>query len=131
MSLPPGQQTFAILAEAFGVDVYLARIHLFPDFIKNKRDWIEQVSSHLLNIKKCKLDDYLEDFLWPDMPLDEIGILLFARMMHKHVVVFFYEIWWTTCSDCAYKADCYLIYCGKCQFSNTIPLTDAEWDSRK
>ena len=130
-SLPPGQQTFAILAEAFGVDVYLARIRLFPDFIKKKRDWIQDVSSYLLNIKKRALDDYLEDFLRPDMPLDEIGILLFARMMHKHVVVFFNEIWWTTRSDCEYKADCYLIYRGKCQFSNTIPLTAAEWDARK
>ena len=72
------------------------------------------------------------EFLRPDMPFDEIGILLFAHMMHKHVVVFFNEIWWTTRSDNNYsKADCYLIYQGKCKYCDTIPFTDDEWEARK
>ena len=100
--------------------------------MSKKRDWIEKVSGYLLGIKKRSLDDYLGEFLRPDMPFDEIGILLFARMMHKHVVVFFNEIWWSTCSDNDYsKVDCYLIYQGKCKFCDTIPLTSEEWDSRK
>ena len=76
--LPEGQRTFAILAEAFSVDVYQARIQLFLEFIKKKRDWIEKVLAPLLGFKKRNLDDYLAEFLNPNMPLDEIGILLFS-----------------------------------------------------
>ena len=35
--LPEGQHTFAMLAEAFNVDVYEARLHTFPNFMSRKR----------------------------------------------------------------------------------------------
>ena len=112
--LPEAQQTFAILADAFRVDIYQARIKLFPEFIVKKRDWIEKVASPLLSIKKRNIDDYLAEFLQPNMPLDEIGILLFSKMMHKHVVVFFNDLYWTTRSDNDItKCDCYLSLPGK------------------
>ena len=121
-----------MLAEAYGVDVYKARVQLFPKFIEDKRDWIESISNNLLTIKKRSLDDYLSDFLRPDMPLDEIGILMFSRMMHKHCAVFFNEVWWTTKREADLsKIDCWLIYRGKCKYSNTVPLTKEEWKSRK
>ena len=99
IKLPEGQQTFAILADTFHIDVYQARLQLFPEFIVKKCDWIEKVSAPLLGVKKRSIDDYLAEFLNPNMPLDEIGILLFSRMMHKHVVVFFNDLYWTTRSD--------------------------------
>ena len=127
--LPKGQQTFAILAEAFCIDIYQARIQLFPDFIVKKRDWI---SAPLLGIKKCSIDDYLAEFLSPNMPLDEIGNLLFSRMMHKHVVVFFNDLYWMTRADNDItKCHCYLSYRGKCKYINTVPLTKEEWNARK
>ena len=105
---------------------------MFPKFIKDKRSWIESVSENLLSIKKRSVEDFLSDFLRPDMPLDEIGILMFSRMMHKHCAVFFNEVWWTTRRDNDLtKCDCYLIYRGKCQYTETIPLTKEEWNSRK
>ena len=130
--LPEGQQTFAILADAFRIDVYQARLQLFPEFIVKKRDWIEKVSAPLLGVKKRSIDDYLAEFLNPNMPLDEIGILLFSRMMHKHVVVFFNDLYWTTRSDNDItKCDCYLSYRGKCKYVNTVQLTKEEWNTRK
>ena len=107
-------------------------MHLFPKFVAKKRSWIEQISGHLLGIKKRELDDYLSDFLRPDMPLDEIGILMFSRMMHKHCIIFFNDVWWTTRKDNdVSKVDCWLIYRGKCQYTDTIPLTKEEFQSRK
>ena len=50
--LPEGQCTFAMLAEAFNVDVYEARLRMFPNFVSRKREWVEQISSHLLGLKK-------------------------------------------------------------------------------
>ena len=61
--LPDGQKTFAIIADAFKVDIYKARVQYFPKFIAEKRDWISSVSENLLSIKKRSLDDYLSDFL--------------------------------------------------------------------
>ena len=52
--LPEGQCTFAMLAEAFNVDVYEARLRMFPNFVTKKRDWVEEISSHLLGLKKRK-----------------------------------------------------------------------------
>ena len=103
--LPEGQCTFAMLAEAFNVDVYEARLCMFPNFVSRKREWIEQISSHLLGLKKRQLEDYLAEFLKPDIPLDKVGILMFARMMHKHVAVYFNDLYWTTrvdhdCAQC-------------------------------
>ena len=130
--LPVGQKTFVVLARAYQVDVYEARMRLFPKFVAEKRSWIEDISRNLLGIKKHELDDYLSDFLRPDMPLDKIGILMFSRMMHKHCVVFFNDLWWTTRKDNHLsKVDCWLIYHGKCQYTDTIPLTKEEWEARK
>ena len=130
--LPEGQRTFAMLAEAFNVDVYEARLRMFPNFVSKKRDWIEQISSHLLGLKKRELDDYLAEFLKPEIPFDEIGILMFARMMHKHVAVYFNDLYWTTRidHDCT-KCEVHLIYRGKSFYDNTIPLTTEEWEKRK
>ena len=102
---------------------------MFPSFIQRKRDWIEQISSHLLGLEKRQLEDYLAKFLKPDVPLDKVGILMFARMMHKHVSVYFNDLYWTTRVDyeCA-KCDAHLIYRGKSSYENTIPLTTEEWE---
>ena len=128
--LPEGQQTFSILADAFRIDVYQARLQLFLEFIVKKHDWIEKVSAPLLGVKKRSIDDYLAEFLNPNMPLDEIGILLFSQMMHKHVVVFFNDLYWTTRSDNDItKCDCYLSYQGKCKYVNTVQLTKEEWNT--
>ena len=97
-----------------------------------KRDWIDKVSAPLLGFKKWSINDYLAEFLNPNMPLDEIGILLFSRMMHKHVVVFFNDLYWTTRSDNDItKCDCYLSYRGKCKYVNTVQLTKEEWNTGK
>ena len=130
--LPEGQCTFTMLAEAFNVDVYEARLHMFPNFVSRKREWVEQISSHLLGLKKRQLEDYLAEFLKPDIPLDEVGILMFARMMHKHVAVYFNDLYWTTRVDydCA-QCEAHLMFQGKLCYENTIPLTSEEWEKQK
>ena len=130
--IPAGQHTFAMLVDAFEVDVYRARIEMFPNFVEKKIDWIRQISAYLLGLKKRELEDYLAEFLKPENPLDEIGILMFARMMHKHVAVYFNDIYWTTRvdHDCS-KCDAHLIYRGKCVYEDSVQLTKDEWDKRK
>ena len=130
--IPAGQQTFAMLADAFDIDVYKAWIDMFPKFVEKKMDWIMNISSYLLGLKKRELEDYLAEFLKPDNPLDEIGILMFARMMHKHVAVYFNDIYWTTRVDHdTTKCDAHLIYRGKCVYEGTVQLTKDEWNKCK
>ena len=95
-----------MLAEAFNVDVYEARLHMFPNFVSKKTEWIQQISSHSLSLKKRQLEDYLAEFLKPEIPLDEVRRLMFAKMMHKHVAVYFNDLYWTTRVDHD---------CGKCE----------------
>ena len=73
----------------------------------------------------------MAEFLKPDIPLDEVGILMFARMVHKHVAVYFNDLYWImrVDHDCA-KCEAHLIYQGKSCY-NTIPLTSEEWEKQK
>ena len=107
-------------------------MQLFPEFIAKKKKWILLVASYLLDVKKRSLDDYLADFLILEMPLDEIGIFLFARMMHRHVTVCFNDLWWSTRSDGdSSNVDCILIYRGKCIYVPTVPMSPEEYVSNK
>ena len=83
----------------FNTDPYEARLHGMPSFIKTHRYWIEKVSVTVLGLKKCSLDEYLDNMLNLGSPLDEVGIFMFARMMHKHILVFFNDVFWCTRRD--------------------------------
>ena len=114
------------------MDPYAARMQLFPEFVAKKKKWILLVASYLLDVKKWSLNDYLADFLILEMPLDEIGIFLFARMMHRHVTVCFNDLWWTTQIDRdSTNVDCILIYCGKCIYVPTVPMSPDEYVTKK
>ena len=66
------------------------------------------------------------------MPLDEIGIFLFARMMHRHVTVCFNDLWWSTHSDDnSTNVDCILVYHGKCIYVPTVVMSVEEYLSKK
>ena len=57
---------------------------------------------------------------------------MFARMMHKHILVFFNDVFWCTRRDNDFsKCDAILVYRGKCSYLNTVPLSDKEYDQRK
>ena len=110
----------------------MARVQLFPEFIEKKKRWILLVSSNLLDIKKRSLEDYLADFMLPEMPLDEISIVLFACMMHRHVTICFNDLWWTThADDDCHNVDCTLVYCGKCIYVPTVAMSTEEYLSKK
>ena len=97
-----------------------------------KREWIQDISKNLLEAKGCTLQEYLDSFLRPEIPLDEIGIMIFARFAHRHVAVLCNNKHWITSSDNdIYKADVVLLYRGNCKFVRAIPLTDEEYASRK
>ena len=56
----------------------------------------------------------------PGVPLDEIGILLYAHMYKMHIAIILEGKYWTTNQDEALNhAKIYLIYCGHMQFFDT------------
>ena len=53
-------------------------------------------------------------------------------MMHKHVLIFFNDVYWCTRKDNDWtKVDCILVYRGKCRYIDTVELTDVEYEGRK
>ena len=66
------------------------------------------------------------------MPLNEIGIVLFARMMHRHITICFNDLWWTTrADDDSTNVDCILVYHGKCIYVTTVPMSHEEYVAKK
>ena len=100
--------------------------------MKRKLEWIQDISKTLLNAKGTSLEEYLKHWLRPDIPLDEIGIMIFARFAHRHVAVLCNNKHWITASDNdLYKADVVLLYRGNCRFVRGISLTPEEFAARR
>ena len=89
-------------------------MHIFSHYVKKSEDeirfhmsawilrhcdWLECISKDILNMKKHQLDDYISDVQMPGFKMDEISILLIARMYHLKVAVLMGNTYWTTLSD--------------------------------
>ena len=60
------------------------RQHL-KNFVASLKDWIGRVGKNLLAKKGCTVDQYVLDIVKPGFKFDEIALLCFARMHHKHI----------------------------------------------
>ena len=82
--------------------------------------WIRSVGSSFLQRKGIPIGDYLMNLQDISIPLDQLGILVYARMYHKHYAIVLKDSVWTTRKDNSLK-DCSVIfaYCGGVYFSDT------------
>ena len=56
-------------------------------FVIGHKDWIGRVGEKLLAKKGRTVDEYIADLVKPGFKFDEIALLCFARMHHKHVFI--------------------------------------------
>ena len=82
------------------------RQHL-KTFVIRHKDWIGRVGEKLLAKKGHTVDEYVADMVKPGFKFDEIALLCFARMHHKHVFILMEGHFWTTRRDTD-VAQCYL-----------------------
>ena len=83
--------------------------------------FIASIASDLLQQKGLTVEEYCQNIVQPQWPLDEIAIALFARMYKIHICVFVEGKFWTTNRNQAINgANIYLVYCGKLKFLDTV-----------
>ena len=68
-------------------------------FVTHHKEWIGQVGADLLVKKSHTLDQYLADLVRPGFKFDEIALLCFACMHHKHIFIMMESRFWTTRRD--------------------------------
>ena len=68
-------------------------------FIKNHYDWVCDVSIRFLADKGMSVDEYLKEVVKPGFKFDEVALVIFARMYHRHIFVLMNGRYWTTRRD--------------------------------
>ena len=71
--------------------------------------WISYIGSAFIHRKGLDLDKYLVNLLSPKVPLDELGLLIVARMYHWHIAVITNLYTWTTGWDLV-ASDCRVVF---------------------
>ena len=68
-------------------------------FLLDHKDWLEKVSGDLIRRKGRTVDEYILDFIKPGFKFDELALLAFVRMHHKHIFVLMDGRFWTSRKD--------------------------------
>ena len=83
------------------------------------RYFVERVGGDLLRRKGLDVEEYMYNVVQPQMPLDEIGILLYERMYKIHICVILEgKHWCKNWDEALNKAKIYMIYKGHMQFND-------------
>ena len=84
------------------------------------KQWIASVGKSFIKKKGLELNEYLENLISPKVPMDELGLLIMARMYHSHVAVIMYDWTWTSGFDLQ-PTQCHFVlaYCGGLHFLAT------------
>ena len=69
------------------------------NFIGSHMPWIASVGQDIISCKGIKVEDYVNDLSDLLTPLDQLGLLIIARMYHRHFAVFMKDSVWSTCRD--------------------------------
>ena len=83
--IPRGERTFQLLCHYFHKDHKLTHNEWLPDFTNSHIEWIEKVTKSYFHKTKKTLKHFLNYWLIPAFPLNEVGIMLLAR--------FFTDMW--------------------------------------
>ena len=83
-------------------------------------NWIAKVGGDLLHKKGIKVEDYCNDLVELNFPLDTLGLLVIARMFHNHIAIILKErIWTTQGNNDLDQCLIFLIYSGGVNFLDT------------
>ena len=71
--------------------------------------WISFIGDGFLHRKGLSVDSYLENILSADVPINELGLMIIARMYHAHVAIITQNYTWTSGWDLLAK-ECRFIF---------------------
>ena len=90
--------------------------------------FVEAVGGPLVRKKGQTIQDYMDYIIQPQTPIDEIAIVLLARMWKIHACIFVEGKYWTTNKDKALnKATLYLVSLGKNVLHDTTRKGSLYW----
>ena len=96
-------------------------------FISGHMQWISSVGGEILGKKKIKIEDYCNDLQEMVTPIDQLGLLILARMYHRHFTVFLKDSVWSTRQDNGTtNSTIYFAYNSGTCFSDTVEDPDAD-----
>ena len=72
------------------------REYLNQFFAKEEHKWIHFIGDSFLHRKGLSLDEYMANIVSPGVPIDELGLMIMAKMYHAHVAVIMKDYTWTT-----------------------------------
>ena len=108
--IPEGNETLHINGHYVNCKVDQMRKYL-TDWMEVYRYFVEHVGGDLIHRKGLTVEDYMYNVVQPGVLLNEIGILLYARMYKIHIAIILEGKYWTTNKDKALNcATIYLIY---------------------
>ena len=95
-------------------------------------DWVQKVTSNLLEKKNRTFENFLSQWLHGSFPLDVAGILIIARTYKIHVAVFFNDHYWIShVGNYLNKCKVFLVYHGNLVFLDSRRLMSKEYDERR
>ena len=82
--------------------------------------WIAKVGETYLRKLGISVEEYVNSLVELQWPLDELSLLIIARMYHRHIAIFLKNSFWSTRRDNTLR-DCqmYLVYKGGSHFVDT------------
>ena len=90
-------------------------------FISGHMQWIQCVRAEILAKKKIKIEDYCKDLSEMVTLIDQLGLLIIARMYHQHFGVFLKDGVWSTRRDNSLEnCTIYFAYNGGSAFCDTV-----------
>ena len=93
--IAPGNETFDVLSHHFKQNAAALRLELYRWMTRNIQ-YVAKVGWYILGRKKLMPADYIHYMALPTTPLDEIGLVLFARMKKLHIAFLMEGKFWTT-----------------------------------
>ena len=116
-----GDETMHILSHYVRADAAELRAK-FPEWVWSHCDWVEAITNPVLSKKGSNVDDYIDFTAKPGTPVDEIGLLIFARMYHLHMCIIMEDRCWTTqCEHDLGRCSVFIAYRGALLFNDTRP----------
>ena len=104
------------------MDIYK---HL-TDWIPSHMTWIRDVGNEFLGEKGLRPEDFANNMISPKILVNELGLLVIARMYHTHFSVILKDrIWMTTDDNSSKYCKFFLMYQGGVSFIDTVT---GNWD---
>ena len=85
--------------------------------------WIASVGENILSRKGLKIEDYVNDLQELATPIDQLGLLIIARMYHRNFAVFMKDgVWSTHANNSIENCAIYFTYNGGSSFLDTVEV---------